>query len=318
MMEALDLSDIDAIPDVTIADAIIRLPGVNGARDRGNESQAAIRGLGPRMVFGTVNGAEVASSEPGRSIRFEQYPSELVSAVQIYKTQSADMIAGGIAGSVNLETVSPLLYNGPEFSLRAGAIDYDGGKDIPDYSTLGNRFSGSWTKKVNDRFGLALGLAHQQQKNAYPSLQAWGFNTGGLGQDNLPAGGGDLTGHGDFGYVPWGAQTEVKKLTTNRDAALGVLEFKPSDTVTIKFDTLYTKYKIDEQQNQTWYQDIGNWDNGEAGGYSNATIVDHRAVAIAANQWTGGIRNVLAAYDQENSVFSNGLKAQFFGLESWV
>ena len=75
VMEALDLSDIDAIPDVTIADAIIRLPGVNGARDRGNESQAAIRGLGPRMVFGTVNGAEVASSEPGRSIRFEQYPS---------------------------------------------------------------------------------------------------------------------------------------------------------------------------------------------------------------------------------------------------
>ena len=318
VMEALDLSDIDAIPDVTIADAIVRLPGVNGARDRGNESQAAIRGLGPRMVFGTVNGAEVASSEPGRSIRFEQYPSELVSAVQIYKTQSADMIAGGIAGSVNLETVSPLLYRGPEFNLRAGGIEYDGGRDIPDYGTLGNRFSGSWTKKVNDRFGFALGLARQQQKNAYPSLQAWGFNTGGLGQDNLPAGGGDLTGHGDFGYVPWGAQTEVKKLTTNRDAALGVLEFKPSDTVRIKVDSLYTKYKIDEQQNQTWYQDIGNWDNGEAGGYSNATIVDHRAVAITANEWTGGIRNVLAAYNQKNSVFSNGLKMQFFGIKSWV
>jgi iron complex outermembrane recepter protein len=318
VMEALDLSDIEATPDVTIADAIIRLPGVNGARDRGNQSQAAIRGLGPRMVFGTVNGAEVASSEPGRSIRFEQYPSELVSAVQIYKTQSADMIAGGIAGSVNLETVSPLLYGGPAFNLRAGGIEYDGGRDIPDYGTLGNRFSGSWTKKVNDRFGLAVGLAHQQQKNAYPSLQAWGFNTGGLGQADLPAGGGDLTGRGDFGYVPWGAQTEVKKLTTNRDAALGVLEFKPSDTVRIKFDTLYTKYKIDEQQNQTWYQDIGNWDNGEAGGYSNATILDHRAVAVTANQWTGGIRNVLAAYNQKNSVFSNGLKAQYFGLKSWV
>ena len=99
VVEALDLGDIDAIPDVTIADAIIRLPGVNGARDRGNQSQAAIRGLGPRMVFGTVNGREVASSEPGRAIRFEQYPSELVSSVQIYKTQSTDLIAGGIAGS---------------------------------------------------------------------------------------------------------------------------------------------------------------------------------------------------------------------------
>jgi TonB-dependent receptor len=318
VMEALDLSDIDAIPDVTIADAIIRLPGVNGARDRGNQSQATIRGLGPRMVLGTVNGREVASSEPGRSIRFEQYPSELVSAVQIYKTQSADLVSGGIAGSVNLETISPLLFNGPEFSLRGGAIDYDGGRDIPDYSTLGNRFSGSWTRKVNDRFGFAVGLAHQQQKNAYPSYQAWGFNTGGLGQGNLPAGGGDLTGRGDFGYVPWGTQTEIKKLDTKREAALGVLEFKPSNTVTIKLDSLYTVYKIDEEQNQTWYQDIGNWDNGEAGTYSNATIVDHRAVALTANEWTGGVRNVLAAYDQNNSVFSNGLKMQFAGLKSWL
>ena len=318
VMEALDLSDIDAIPDVTIADAIIRLPGVNGARDRGNQSQATIRGLGPRMVLGTVNGREVASSEPGRSIRFEQYPSELVSAVQIYKTQTADMIAGGIAGSVNLETISPLLFSGPELSLRGGAIDYDGGRDIPDYGTLGNRFSGSWTRKVNDRFGFALGLAHQQQKNAYPSYQAWGFNTGGAGQGNLPAGGGDLTGRGDFGYVPWGTQTEIKKLDTKREAGLGVLEFKPSNTVTIKLDALYTVYKIDEEQNQTWYQDIGNWDNGESGTYANATIVGQRAVALTANEWTGGIRNVLAAYDQNNSVFSNGLKMQFVGPKSWL
>lgn len=318
VMDALDLSDIEAIPEVTIADAIVRLPGVNGARDRGNQSQAAIRGLGPRMVFGTVNGAEVASSEPGRSIRFEQYPSELVSAVQVYKTQSADMIAGGIAGSVNLETVSPLLYAGPEFNFRVGGIEYEGGRDVPDYGTLGNRGSASWTKKVNDRLGLAVGLAHQQQKNAYPSFQAWGFNTGGLGQANLPAGGGDLTGRGDFGYVPWGVQTEVKKLTTDRQAALGVLEFKPSDTVRLKFDTLYTRYKIGEQQNQTWYQNIGNWDNGEAGGYSNATIINNQAVALTTNQWTGDIRNVLAAYNQKNSVLSNSMKAEYYGINSWV
>ena len=113
-------------------------------------------------------------------------------------------------------------------------------------------------------------------------------------------------------------QTEVKKLTTDRNAALGVLEFKPSDTVSIKLDSLYTEYKIDEEQNQTWYQDIGNWDNGQAGKYSNATIVDGRAVAMTANEWTGNIRNVLAAYNQKNSVFSNGLNVEYSGLESWT
>jgi outer membrane receptor for ferrienterochelin and colicin len=56
VMEALSMDDINATPAVTIAEALVRLPGVNGSRDRGNESQASIRGLGPRMVFGTVNG----------------------------------------------------------------------------------------------------------------------------------------------------------------------------------------------------------------------------------------------------------------------
>lgn len=318
VVEALDLADIDAIPDVTIADAIVRLPGVNGARDRGNQSQAAIRGLGPRMVFGTVNGREVASSEPGRSIRFEQYPSELITAVQVYKTQSADLIAGGIAGTVNLETVKPLDYAGPTYSLRAGLVYYDGGEDIPDYDPLGNRFSGSIVKEVNDKFGFALGFTSQLQKNAYPSYQAWGFNTGSGDQTNLPAGGGDLTGNGDFGYVPWGIQTEVKKLETQRDGLMGALQFRPSDALEITYDALFTEFHLDEEQNQTWYQNIGNWDNSEAGGYSDVVIQNNRAVAASVNQWTGDLRHVIAGYDQTNSVLSHGLNLEYTGLDNWI
>src|SRR5690606_41563450 len=37
VVESLDLSDINSLPDVTIADALVRLPGINGARDRGNQ-----------------------------------------------------------------------------------------------------------------------------------------------------------------------------------------------------------------------------------------------------------------------------------------
>lgn len=318
VVEALDLNDIDATPDVTIAEAIVRLPGVNGARDRGNQSQAAIRGLGPRMVFGTVNGREVASSEPGRSIRFEQYPAELISMVHVYKSQSADLISGGIAGTVNLDTVSPMSYNGPTYTVRAGVVSYDGGSDIPDYDTLGNRMSATMIKKVSDTFGFAFGVTSQEQKNAYPSYQGWGFNSGSADQPNLSDGPGDLTGSGDFGYVPWGVQTEVKKLTTDRTAMMGVLQFTPSDHIDIKYDALYSEFDMDEQQNQTWYQNIGNWNNEEEGGYSNPAIVDNYAVAATANQWTGNIRHVLAAYDQKNSVVSHGLNTKYDGIETWT
>jgi outer membrane receptor for ferrienterochelin and colicin len=75
VVDAISGGDIGALPDVTIAESLVRLPGVNGTRDRGNQSQAALRGLGPRLVLGLVNGREVASSEPNRNVRWEIYPS---------------------------------------------------------------------------------------------------------------------------------------------------------------------------------------------------------------------------------------------------
>ena len=137
VVEAISSESIGQLPDITIAEALVRLPGVNGARDRGNESQVVIRGMGPRLVLGLVNGREVASSEPDRNMRWEMYPSEIVNSVLAYKSQSADLIAGGVAGTVDLRTISPLDYTGPKVLLRAGPTYYDTSSDIPDYDGRG-------------------------------------------------------------------------------------------------------------------------------------------------------------------------------------
>jgi iron complex outermembrane recepter protein len=75
VVDAISSDDIGQLPDVTIAESINRLPGVNATRDRGNDSQAVVRGLGARLTLGTINGREVASSEPDRNVRWEIYPS---------------------------------------------------------------------------------------------------------------------------------------------------------------------------------------------------------------------------------------------------
>ena len=119
---------------MTIAEELNRLPGVNTTRDRGNASQASVRGLGPRLVLGLVNGREVASSEPSQDLRWEIYPSEVLSGAEVFKTQDASLISGGIAATVDIRTLSPLDYHGPEFSLRAGPTYNEEGKDLPDYN----------------------------------------------------------------------------------------------------------------------------------------------------------------------------------------
>lgn len=321
VMEALSMDDINGTPAVTIADALIRLPGVNGSRDRGNDSQASIRGLGPRMVFGTVNGREVASPEPGRAVRYEQYPSELMSAVEVYKTQSADLIEGGIAGSINLKTISPLSYTGPEATIRAGIQENESGKDVPNYNPLGNRFSASVVEKIDDSFGFALGVARQNQKNAYASLQGWGFSSGNW----------NLDGQGSMGNTPWGMAGEVKKLDTVRDGVLGTMEWKPSDALSVKYDVLYTKMDFGEEQNQTWAQDIGlnpgpwagwgiedsNHDGTPDNPLSNVVLADNHAVAATLNGWEGQIQHVIAGYSQINSGLTQGLNVSYTGIDNW-
>ena len=327
VVEALSLEDIDALPNVTIAEALVRLPGVNGTRDRGNQSQATIRGLGPRMVLGTVNGREVASAEPSRNIRWEQYPSELISEVQVYKTQSADLVAGGIAGTVNLDTVSPLAYSGPRYTLRGVRAYYEGGEEIPDYSPWGDRLSASLVQPVGDNVGVALGVTSQTQKNAFPSYQAWGFNTPGSWQPGLPLRGGDLDGLGRAGFVPWGIQLEVGRMHTERVGLLGALQFQPSDSIDIKYDALYAEFDMKIDQDQTWYQGIGNLNNLQAGQYSEVAVENRFALAATAlgdetdcvhhpdpyRRQCIDIRHVLAQYNQRNAILAQGIHFDLSG-----
>ncbi|HEX7760960.1 MAG TPA: TonB-dependent receptor [Caulobacteraceae bacterium] len=321
VVEAISADNIGALPDVTIAESIARLPGVNATRDRGNDSQAVVRGLGPRLVLGTVNGREVASSEPDRNVRWEVYPSEVVTGVQVYKSQSADLIAGGVAATINISTIAPLDYKGPSFVARGGAVYYDKGANIPHYSPWGYRGSMAYVGKVNDDFAVALGVSFQKQKNAYPSLQGWGYNDSTIrAGDNS----GDLNGDGHLDATPWGAQTEVKKLDEDRTGLVGAAQWSPNDNFSLKFDGLYSKIDISEDQDQTWFGNngvTGNWGNGSFGAYNGAgssyTLINNTVVAATLNNGFTSVTNVIAHYSERKTLTILGLNGRWHG-DNWT
>jgi iron complex outermembrane recepter protein len=308
VVEAISADSIGQLPDVTIAETLVRLPGINGTRDRGNSSQAAIRGLGPRLVLGLINGREVASSEPDRNVRWEIYPSEVVSGVEVYKSQSADLVSGGIAGTVNIKTLTPLTYTGPSLTVRGGPVYYDGGGDIPDYDPWGFRGSAALVHKPSDTFAFTLGAAYQEQKNAYPSFQGWGYN-------DLATGGnpGDINGDGRVDPTPWGAQTEVKQLKEDRFAVMGGFQWQASDNFELRFDALYSKVKIDEKQNQAWYGRNGvwgNWGGGNNGAYNapgSSYEFDSNGNVVSATLPYVSVTNVIANYTEDKDLFITGL-----------
>src|SRR5262245_26770865 len=230
--EVISADNIGQMPNVTVAESLVRLPGINGARDRGNESLATVRGLGPRLTMGTVNGREIASSEPNRNVRWEVFPTEVVSMVKVYKSQSADLIAGGVAGTIDISTIRPLSYNGPQFVTSAGAVYYDEGTSIPGYDPLGGRVGASWVAKVNDNLGFALGATYQTQKNAYPSMGSWGYTDSTSSRD--------VNGDGVVDPTPWGAATEVKQLEQDRQGVMGAMQWRVGN-MEMNLDALYSK-----------------------------------------------------------------------------
>jgi iron complex outermembrane receptor protein len=68
IIEAIAPEDIGKLPDVSIADALARLPGLTSQRVNGRDQQITIRGLSPDFSVGTLDGVEQASTNDNRAI----------------------------------------------------------------------------------------------------------------------------------------------------------------------------------------------------------------------------------------------------------
>lgn len=309
VMEVISADNMGQMPNVTVAEALVRLPGVNGTRDRGNESLATVRGLGPRMTMGTVNGREIASSEPNRAVRWEVFPTEIVSTVKVYKTQSADLVAGGLAATVDISTISPLDYTGPGFVGTAGPVFYDHAKDVDGYSPWGNRFGASWVHQINDNLAVALGATYQKQKNSNSSIGSWGYTDATTSRD--------VDGDGTVDPTPWGAADQLKLTEQTRTGAMGTVQWR-SGNVELKFDGLYSRIEIDEDQLQNWfnglaYSTFSTGANPYTTPGSSYTIVDGDVVAGTLANSNLQVDHVVSHYNEVKTLTAGGLNAKWSG-----
>ena len=311
----ISTADIGQLPDVTIAEELNRLPGVNTTRDRGNASQAAVRGLGPRLVFGTVNGREVASSEPSQDVRWEIYPSEVLSGAQVYKSQDATLIPGGIAATIDIRTISPLDHKGSTFSFRGGPTYNEGAEDLPHYDPVGFPGSAGYVGHINDDFAISIAASAQKEKNGFPDFRTFGWNT----PDNAGGAGntGDLNGDCTPDNTTWELVTEVKEVVQDRAALAGALQWRMGESMEMKFDALWSQYEISEDQFQAWYGNniTGNWANGNSGMYNapgnSYEIVDGSVVAADLNGAFPNYESSINNYSEKHTLLVTGLNAKW-------
>jgi len=226
IVEVVSAEDIGKLPDASIAEAIGRLPGIAAQRTNGRAQTLSIRGLGPDFTVTTFNGREQASTNDNRTVEFDQYPSELVTQVKVYKTPDAGMAYQGIAGTTDIATVHPLALS--DRKLAFGYKREVNGQDanIPGLPDAGDRVNGTYIDQfMEGKLGVALGIAYNKTPYQAQTREPWGY----------PEVNGDLVIGGDKD----GVQSSYYK----RTAYMGVVEFKPNDNLAMLLDAYHSDFR---------------------------------------------------------------------------
>src|SRR5690606_8213294 len=146
--------------------------GLSAQRFGNRPQEINIRGFAGDFSTALLNGREQVSPGNNRGVEFDQFPSELINQVVVYKTPDASLVGQGLSGTVDLRTVSPLEYGEQGFaaSLRHGVSELDGQKKS------GNRASLSYLDQFKDgTVGLALGYAVLNSPTQANRFGSWGY-----------------------------------------------------------------------------------------------------------------------------------------------
>ena len=313
VVEAISAEDIGQLPDVSISDSLKRLPGLAQDRDRGNGSQISIRGMGGMLGFTTLNGREVAILEETRNIRYDQFPSELINAAQVYKTPQAWLPEGGVSGTINLDTIKPLDYDSTQVVVDLRATASELGQDIDDASNsgIGQRISISYIDQfLDDTLGVAIGYSGRSEAIATQRAELWNYgDTWHNTQWN--------TERGANVIAPWGGSALVRGGEDERQGVMGAIQWQATDNLEISYDGFWSSFDISEQQRGFDFG-ISNafdnqWDLGTTvpTGYTNPDLGEGALDLISGTVNLSSLRNLNEEYVQDDELMSHGINLKW-------
>ncbi|WP_372381826.1 TonB-dependent receptor [Xanthomonas sp. NCPPB 1068] len=254
IVEAISAEDIGRLPDVSIAESLARLPGLAAQRVAGRAQVISVRGLSPDFSTTLLNGREVVSTGDNRSVEFDQYPSELVSGVTVYKTPDAGLVGQGLSGTVDMQTARPLSYNERVIAI-GGRYQRNSLGKAANVDPYGNRFNVSYIDQFADRtIGLTIGYAHTDmpiQENQVGLYEPWQ-------QVNAQR---QRPGVADGVYFSDGIKALRRTGNQKRDGVMATLQYRPSNAWTSTFDAFHTEAEQIDTANQ-FELNLSNYNGG--------------------------------------------------------
>lgn len=257
-VDVITSEDIGALPDRSVAEALQRVPGVNIGRfekpsdpDRFSVEGTGVIVRGLPFVRSELNGRDIFSANGGVALNFNDISPELLSRVEVFKNLTAEMVEGGIAGTVNLVTRKPLDRRGTHIS---GTLEGNYGDLAEEWSPGGSVLASTTFEGDRGSLGLQFGYARSElisrtdaSQLTDPCYRAATLNggcfrprpvgSGGFGgavqfdETNFPPAGSVL--------VPKGAGVRTTDLERDREAFNAVVQYEsPNRDFLVTFEWL--------------------------------------------------------------------------------
>lgn len=265
IVDSIVATDIGKLPDRSVTEALQRVPGVTithfkelGDPEHFSAEGSGVMVRGLTMVRSEINGREAFTADGGRALSFQDVPPELMQRIDVYKNQTANMIEGGIGGTVDLITKKPFDYDGMRVSL-IGEASY--GDMIEEWSPSASAlFSNRW-ETSHGEFGVLFDVAYSEAKSRTDGAYTRAF----FPRDDIVP--------DTRVYVPRGADWRTYDFERERQGAYGVVQWR-TDSVEMYFQVFDSQYEerwneasifvdnwppdIIPAEGSTWLYDDGN------------------------------------------------------------
>ena len=235
--------DVGKMPDKNLADSLQRLPGVAVRTDYDEAEKVSMRGTNPDMSLILFNGHSVSGGDwyvadqgsSSRSTSLSLMPSSVLNQALVYRTSQANLVDGGMAGTINVTTRKPLSHK-TNFGgvIRMGATY----AQLPDRTSPDLNASFNWKNDAGTMGLIVQGFAEKRfnrrdsvSRFAYGASSGWdvintttmrGITDASLAGTGLTAA--DLNGV----RMPGSMSSEFVEGVRDRKGGMFSLQFRPS------------------------------------------------------------------------------------------
>ncbi|MEP6899921.1 MAG: TonB-dependent receptor [Rhodanobacter sp.] len=235
-VDSVSATDIGALPDRSVTETLSRIPGVtiDHFLSQGDPEHFSAEGNGVQVrgltqVRSELNGRDSFSANGGRTLGFQDVPSELMSGVDVYKNQTAEMIEGGLGGTVNLRTFMPFDFQGQKI---AASVSENYGDFVKKYKPSASvLYSNRWQTSIGE-MGFLIDVADSRLATRTDGLFVRPFFKNASGT-----------------WVPRGADWRTLNYDRKRDGTYLAYQWRPSSNLDIYATAFQSRY------HEVWNED---------------------------------------------------------------